>query len=635
MVCFQASKWLLVGSRAERESFLKSVQLLGIVQFEDKGSTNLHTWDKYQLIVRALSFCEECKDQFCEIYLPKEEKEIVDRASELATKIVFLEEKKHNFEQKKEILTQERESLAPFGFFSQFQVRQLSKDLSAEISFLSLPLQEFNLRSKDWRLFEASRNGSTWYGILFGEETSLKEYVITIERDLYQVTSDLERLNEDIAELNIELKQKQNGKPYLEVARKLLLNQFRRTQAENATLDEESAFLAFIWVDPSCEEDLIRLTKEHLIYLERSFVEEGEVAPTVFRNEGYARIGQDLVEVYDVPSKTDQDPSFSVLVAFAIFFGLIMADMGYGLVILFASLYFQWKMPSCSGSNCRMVDLGKILGLVTSVWGGLIGSFFGVSFHSGLSPFIFLAEKKAFYHQMMGDIVWGKWILDYPQLVQHIEVGNSPLTLEVVSGGVLSTPIQRILIDTVIKEFVLIVGVCHLLFSMWRGRSKTRTHFGWSFCMLGGYFILADFLDATLLPHYIFFFSKEKLLLVANWVTFFGFLTAHFFAIQERGFLSGILEWMNAIQIFSDVLSYLRLYALGLSGAIIAETFNSISLFLPWPFSWGCLLFGHLINFGLGVMGAVVHSLRLNFLECYRYSFDGGGRPFRPLSIEK
>ena len=90
---------------------------------------------------------------------------------------------------------------------------------------------------------------------------------------------------------------------------------------------------------------------------------------------------------------------------------------------------------------------------------------------------------------------------------------------------------------------------------------------------------------------------------------------------------------MTVIEVFADVLSYLRLYALALAGSIMANTFNSFSSKMPFIFGILVLIIGHTLNIVLSVMGGVIHGLRLNFLEWYHYSFEGEGKKHRPLAL--
>ena len=104
---------------------------------------------------------------------------------------------------------------------------------------------------------------------------------------------------------------------------------------------------------------------------------------------------------------------------------------------------------------------------------------------------------------------------------------------------------------------------------------------------------------------------------------------------QGKKWLS-LFELTNGIQVFSDVLSYLRLYALALAGMVMADTVNTtLGIELGVIATIFVVLFGHIINISLSAMSATIHGLRLNFLEWYRFCFEGGGRLFNPLRIRK
>ena len=100
--------------------------------------------------------------------------------------------------------------------------------------------------------------------------------------------------------------------------------------------------------------------------------------------------------------------------------------------------------------------------------------------------------------------------------------------------------------------------------------------------------------------------------------------------IIEKRF-GGIGEITQILQVFADILSYLRLYALALASTIMAETFNDIGSTVGLVLGILVILVGHGVNIMLGTMGGVIHGLRLNFIEWYHYSFEGGGKLFAPL----
>jgi len=92
---------------------------------------------------------------------------------------------------------------------------------------------------------------------------------------------------------------------------------------------------------------------------------------------------------------------------------------------------------------------------------------------------------------------------------------------------------------------------------------------------------------------------------------------------------------MHVISVFADVMSYLRIYALSLAGMIMGSTFNHIGSSMPLYIGLFIILAGHLVNITLALMGGVIHGLRLNFIEWYHYSFEGGGYHFSPLFVIK
>ena len=103
--------------------------------------------------------------------------------------------------------------------------------------------------------------------------------------------------------------------------------------------------------------------------------------------------------------------------------------------------------------------------------------------------------------------------------------------------------------------------------------------------------------------------------------------------IQNK--LAGVLEITKLIELFADVLSYLRLYALALAGMMLADTFNRMGQGAGFALGALIIIVGHSINITVGIMGGVIHGLRLNFIEWYHHCFEGGGLLFNPLKLLK
>ena len=154
--------------------------------------------------------------------------------------------------------------------------------------------------------------------------------------------------------------------------------------------------------------------------------------------------------------------------------------------------------------------------------------------------------------------------------------------------------------------------------------------------MWGGYLYCPVYLDATTIANFIGVISKPFARTLGLQLLAVGPAIVLIVALLQRKKWMAFFDLTNGIQIFSDVLSYLRLYALALAGMVMAETVNTtLGIDVGVIGTIFVVLFGHFINIGLSAMSGVIHGLRLNFLEWYRYSFEGGGRLFNPLRLRK
>jgi V/A-type H+-transporting ATPase subunit I len=121
--------------------------------------------------------------------------------------------------------------------------------------------------------------------------------------------------------------------------------------------------------------------------------------------------------------------------------------------------------------------------------------------------------------------------------------------------------------------------------------------------------------------------------IVGEQLLYGGLIVAIVLSIVQTGF-SGLASVFKIVEVFADTLSYLRLYALGLASMVLAGTFNEMGAMVGgYVFGAIIIVLGHMINIGLGVGAGVIHGLRLNFLEWYHHSFEGGGKKFNPLRL--
>ncbi len=356
-------------------------------------------------------------------------------------------------------------------------------------------------------------------------------------------------------------------------------------------------------------------------------------------NKKSARIGEDLVKIYDVPAIDDKDPSKWVLFTFAVFFAMIVADAGYGLLYLALACFLKWKFPKAKDFLKRMIQLVFLLATTCTIWGFLTASFFGIDLGiesplRKVSMIHYLAEEKAEYHMETQDDVAQQWAKTYPAT----EEAKTPdqffaSTLKVVDGEKKYEALDEFY-DNILMEIALLVGVIHVSLGFIRYMRRNWSGLGWICFMVGGYLFFPSVLHATSLINFLGIIPKEIAYPVGQMMVWIGMGFAVVSALIQKG-KGGLEEIANVIQVFADILSYLRLYALALASMIMAMTFNKIAGGMPIYIGVFVLIVGHGVNIVMGIMGGVIHGLRLNFLEWYHYCFNGGGKIFNPLRLLK
>lgn len=325
--------------------------------------------------------------------------------------------------------------------------------------------------------------------------------------------------------------------------------------------------------------------------------------PVQLRNNKFARLFEPITEMFALPKydEIDSTPLFAPF--FMLFFGLCLGDGGYGLIICLLGAIFMKKVPE---KMRGMVKLIMLLGASTVVVGILTGAFFGMALDSMTWP-------------------WLKGVKEY-----FITANNYKDDL----GGY--DPMM---------VFAVIIGLIQIFFGMFVSAAKAIKQFGikYAWSTLGWAIGLMTGAAIGVL-------SALNVEIPALQYTLYSILGVCVFAIMflnspgKNIFVNvGSSLWSAynmATGLLGDTLSYIRLFALGLTGSILGSVFNSLALDLTADMTWAVrwlpmlliLLFGHSINFGINMIGAFVHPLRLTFVEFYKNSnFEGGGKAYAPL----
>lgn len=311
--------------------------------------------------------------------------------------------------------------------------------------------------------------------------------------------------------------------------------------------------------------------------------------PTLLENPPEVSGGEDLVQFYKTPAYREWDPSVIVFYSFVLFFSMIMADAGYGLVLA-AVVAFFWRRMGRGATGLRLRKLAAWLAGGTIAFGVLSGGYVGFAPPEG----------------------------SLLRLIDVIDLND---------------------IDAMMKLSITI-GVGHVVLASVIKASRAATPsaryqaLGWAAAAIGG---LAMYLgnDTSIAP-------LGSVLIAAGLVMVAVFGSDRGIASAKDGalrVLDGLMSLTGISRIFGDVLSYMRLFALGLAGSSLALTINElageVAHALPGVgilVAILVILLGHVINLALCVMSGVVHGLRLNVIEFFNWGLAEDGRPFRPFA---
>ncbi len=628
-------KYLFWGPQNIKDLFFQKAQAAGIIEFIDsKPVKQKEIPEEVQKYYNAIKVLRGRPS------VSQEEPEKFEDAKKIVSEILKHEHTLGKYSEEKRQLEMEVSRIKVFGDFSLEELRKLSKESGRKVQFFfSKHTVQEEIEIPAELIYIGSNSGLDYFISISSSEVQYEHMIeMHFDRSLGELQ---ERLNViAIKERQVEERLKDLAKyhTFLHTALIQEMNRYSLTNARSLAQGKLNDILFVVegWVPEHKEEALSELLNELNVTANQIAIEPFDHVPTFLENPGIKRIGEDLVHIYDTPSTQDKDPSMWVLVFFALFFALIINDGGYGLLFLIAALFIRSKFKKLSSAGSRFYKLALILSIATVGWGVLSNSFFGIVFDID-SPFRkvsvlqWVSEQKAAYHFEQRDDTYQEWVGKYPEAADADDADEFlKIGVKQKIAGQMEYEILNKFNDSILMELALLVGMIHVSLSFLRYLKINWSGIGWVIFIFGSYLYLPTYLGTASMTQYVLGVGKEiaafeGIIMMAGGI----FLAFTLSFIQNK--LYGLLEITNLIQVFADILSYLRLYALGLAGAIISNTVNEIAAGSPWIFAIFLLLIGHAVNIILSIIGGVIHGLRLNFIEWYHYSFDGGGKMFQPL----
>ncbi len=627
-------KFLFIGLDRDRERFFGKAQKTGIIHFiEPTKAAYKQTPEVIERILTAIKVVRG---------LPTGEQEELyrfDQTDFIVDQIISLHEDVERCEEEERILKMEISRIQVFGDFDVQDLDYLEAEGGRNIQFYCAGHGTAEEHADTTELIHVGSESGLDYFV--GVHTEPKRYQglieMKIEKSLSQLKERLATVYQQQAVSEEALKVYAKYYNFLHESLKVELNAYNLDHAQiQADTDlDDTLFSVEGWVPKNKRKALHGLLEEMPVHAEEVAIEDQDAIPTYLENEGAHRIGEDLVHIYDTPGHTDKDPSMWVLCFFALFFSIIVGDGGYGLVFLAVALYLRKKFSKAPDAGRRVINLVTILAVSCIGWGLLTNSFFGVKIapdHPARSVSLvnWLAHKKAEYHLSHDDGVIQAWQEKYPDLAQAQTSEQVLSQAKPMKAGGFEFEILDKFSDQILLEIALFIGIVHVTLSFMRYLGRNWAGIGWILFLAGAFLYFPDYLGAITWVQYVGGVDVKAAAEVGIDLIGIGLPTAVVLSlIQNR--LLGLIEITNAIQVFGDILSYLRLYALGLASAIVSVTVNEMAMGLPVVLGAILVIVGHSINMVLAIAGGVIHGLRLNFLEWYHYSFEGGGRLFKPL----
>ena len=350
---------------------------------------------------------------------------------------------------------------------------------------------------------------------------------------------------------------------------------------------------------------LLEMLDKEAVFYQVTKPKLGDNVPVKFKNNAFTRMYEVLTKMYGMPSGTDFDPTPIVAPFFSLFFAFCMGDAGYGLILILLGFLLKKKLGK---DMAGMMNLVITLGIFTTVIGAILGTFFGMSLISS----------------------------DIPQELKQF----------IISGDV------ELFGSTYNKQMILAlaIGVVHISVAMtvkainntfFFGFKESLSAWGWWLVVVGGV-IVGTLSFLSVIPADV---SKWALIAIGG----LGAVGIYLLNSFERNvFLNigaGLWDTYNmASGLLGDILSYIRLFALGLAGGMLGETFNSLALMLVegqegvgallgWIGFGLIIVFGHTLNIAMSCLSAFVHPLRLTFVEYFKNAgYDGKGVEYKPFS---
>ncbi len=585
------------------QEFLEKIRSEGVLHVESKAQgipTEPFLVEKMKLQERLQNAIRILKAKKVE---PKETTEIIS-GEEILKRFDQLPVKTEELNLKAQSLKKILSQLDPWGRFSWEYIDKLSNS-GKLVSFYSCNKSSYKESwEEQYNSFVINTNSTSVFFITITEKDISREieaeHLKLPRSNIDILESELKAIKQELSEIeNANNELASYGVPFLKKYQDEIYNSFslEKVTFQTEKCAEDKVMVLEGWIPIEKEDDLKKLLESEGTYYEIRSVEDKDNPPILLKNNWFSKLFEPIGALYALPNyrEIDLTPYFAPF--YWLFFGFCLGDAGYGIFLAIVAAIMILK-----GSK-KMVPYMKLvflLGIATIIFGAISGTFFGINLYDT-----------------------GFWF--YADINEALKAKGKSIN-DILFMGAIGIGAFQVLFGMFIKAANEIKQ---------KGWKYSVGTFGWLILLIGSvamYFLPKDGLSEPILKitQYILYGISGSMILLYN--------------SPGRGIISNIGSGLwgayNMVTgLLGDVLSYIRLFALGISSGILGYVFNLLSTQLSgdvpvvsFIIMSIILLIGHGINIFMAALSGFVHSMRLTFVEFYKNStFAGGGNPYSPF----